>query len=142
MPQGCKALLDAVDQFAEDPGNVPEDAQFGIFDCREMIAQFNDKIDALKVRMREGSLADENAMRIQTIPGIGPINAAAFMAHAPDMAEFVQGRDFAAWLGLTPRQHSTGSKLRMGRVPPRPRQRNARAVRPRPELRLESRKPR
>ena len=43
-------------------------------------------------------------------------NAAAFMAHAPLMIEFEQGRDFAAWLGLTPRQHSTGGKTRLGRV--------------------------
>ena len=116
VPQGCNTLLDAVDKLAEDPGNVPVDAQFGIFACRGMIAQFNDKIDALRLRMREAALADEYAMRIQTIPGIGPTNAAAFMAHASEMCAFEQGRDFAAWLGLTPRQHSAGGKLRMGRV--------------------------
>ena len=66
--------------------------------------------------MREATLADEDAMRIRTIPGIGPINAAAFLALAPEMIEFAQGRDFAAWLGITPRQHSTGGKLRMGRA--------------------------
>ena len=61
-------------------------------------------------------MADEDARRIRTIPGIGLTNAAAFMAHAPLMIEFGQGRDFAAWLGLTPRQHSTGGKTRLGRV--------------------------
>ena len=55
-------------------------------------------------------------MRILTIPGIGPINAAAFMAHAPEMGAFEQCRDFAAWLGLTPSRHSTGGKLTMGRA--------------------------
>ena len=71
VPQDCKALLDAVDQLADDPGDVPVDAQFGIFACREMIAQFDDKIDALRFRMREATLADEDAMRIQTIPDGG-----------------------------------------------------------------------
>ena len=116
VPQGYKALLDAVDKLADDPGDVPEDALYAIFSSREMIAQYDDKIDALKLRMREAALANEDAMRIQTIPGIGPINAAAFLAYAPELIEFEQGRDFAAWLGLTPKQHSTGGKMRMGRV--------------------------
>ena len=71
VPQGCKALLNAVDQLADDPEDVPVDAQFGIFACREMIAQFDDEIDALRFRMREATLADEDAMRIQTIPDGG-----------------------------------------------------------------------
>ena len=66
--------------------------------------------------MREATLADEDAMRIRTIPGIGPTNAAAFNAYAPEMTEFEQGHDFAAYLGLTPKQHSTSGKMRMGRV--------------------------
>ena len=61
-------------------------------------------------------MADEDARRIQTIPGIGLTNAAAFMAHAPLMIEFEQGRDFAAWLGLAPSRHSTGGKTRLGRA--------------------------
>ena len=92
------------------------DALFGIFACREMFAQLDDKIDALKRQMREAALADEDAMRIRTIPGIGPINAAAFLACAPEMEGFEQGRDFAAYLGLAPGQHSTGGKTRMGRA--------------------------
>ena len=63
-------MRDAVDKLADDPGGVPEDAQFGIFACREMIAQFDDKIDAMRLRMREAALVDEDAMRIRTIPGI------------------------------------------------------------------------
>ena len=115
-PQGCKALLVLVDKLADDPGGIPVDAQFGIFANREMIVQLDDKIAALRLRMREAALSDEDAMRIQTIPGIGPINAAAFRAYAPDLEAFEQGRDFAAYLGLTPRQHSTGGKQRMGRI--------------------------
>ena len=51
-----------------------------------------------------------------TIPGIGPITATALLALAPPVEGFARGRDFAAWLGLTPRQHSTGGKERLGSI--------------------------
>jgi transposase len=54
--------------------------------------------------------------RLQTMPGIGPITALAVEAFAPAMTSFKRGRDFAAWLGLVPRQHSSGGKERLGRV--------------------------
>jgi transposase len=51
--------------------------------------------------------------RLQTIPGIGPISATAILAAVPDAAHFKNGRQFAAWLGLVPREHSTGGKPRL-----------------------------
>ena len=51
-----------------------------------------------------------------TIPGIGPITAMAVQAFAPPMESFRRGRDFAAWLGLVPRQYTTGGKPRLGRI--------------------------
>lgn len=56
------------------------------------------------------------ARRLQTMPGVGIMTALAVEAFAPDMACFKRGRDFAAWLGLVPRQHSSGGKERLGRV--------------------------
>ncbi len=53
---------------------------------------------------------DENAARLMSMPGIGPICAMAILAFAPPMESFRNGRDFAAWTGLTPRQNSTGGK--------------------------------
>jgi transposase len=50
------------------------------------------------------------------MPGVGPITALALETFAPDLATFWRGRDFAAWLGLTPRQHSTGGKARLGKT--------------------------
>jgi transposase len=49
-----------------------------------------------------------------TIPGLGPISATAIAALAPPIETFAKGRDFAAWLGLTPRQRSTGGKQKLG----------------------------
>jgi len=54
--------------------------------------------------------------RLATIPGIGPIIASAIAATVPDPSEFRSGREFAAWLGLVPRQHSTGGKARLGGI--------------------------
>ena len=60
-------------------------------------------------------MACGNARR-EAIPGIGPITALAFQAFAPPMVSFRRGRDFAAWLGLVPRQHSTGGKPKLGKI--------------------------
>lgn len=57
---------------------------------------------------------DDLAKRLMTSPGIGPLIATAFATLAPSANTFRKGRDFAAWLGLVPRQHSTGGKQRLG----------------------------
>lgn len=56
------------------------------------------------------------ARRAQTMPGVGPITALALETFAPDLTTFRRGRDFAAWLGLVPTQHSTGGKARLGKT--------------------------
>lgn len=56
------------------------------------------------------------SQRLATIPGIGPIIATAIAATVADAGVFSSGREFAAWLGLVPRQSSTGGKARLGRI--------------------------
>jgi transposase len=60
----------------------------------------------------------ENAVsrRLATIPGIGPITASAIAATIADPLAFKSGREFAAWIGLVPRQHSSGGKQKLGRI--------------------------
>ena len=60
--------------------------------------------------------ARSTVRRLKTMPGVGPMTALAVEAFAPDMSCFRRGRDFSAWLGLVPKQHSTGGKDRLGRV--------------------------
>lgn len=60
--------------------------------------------------------SDAAARRLMEIPGIGPIGASAIVAKVADIGMFRSGRDFAAWVGLTPRQHSTGGKQRSGGI--------------------------
>jgi len=59
---------------------------------------------------------DEVARRLSTIPGIGPVGATALAASVADPRQFRSGREFAAWLGLTPFQNSSGGKDRLGRI--------------------------
>jgi len=66
--------------------------------------------DAQIVRLAEQS---EACRRVMSIPGIGPLTATALVAAAGDARAFRSGREMAAWLGLVPRQHSTGGKPRL-----------------------------
>ena len=82
----------------------------------EQIAGLGEKIDGLEKELRISARQDEEAARLMTIPGIGPITAMAFQAFAPPMEGFRRGRDLSAWLGLVPRQHTTGGKPRLGKI--------------------------
>ena len=88
-------------------------------ECRDLIGQIAEKTDRIEARMkkiREISAQTDIARRLQTMPGVGPLTALAVAAFAPEMESFRCGRDFAAWLGLVPRQHSSGGKERLGRI--------------------------
>ena len=67
-------------------------------------------------RSGPGISASPASRRLATIPGIGPLIASAIAATVADAAVFRSGREFAAWLGLVPRQNSTGGKDRLGRI--------------------------
>ena len=82
----------------------------------ERIDELDEKIDRLGRELRKSARANEETARLMTIPGIGPITALAIQAFAPPMESFRRGRDFSAWLGLVPRQHTTGGKPRLGRI--------------------------
>ena len=82
----------------------------------DRIHELTDLIDELSREVRVRARSDETASRLLTIPGIGPICASAMVALAPPAETFSRGRDFAAWLGLTPRQHSSGGKQRLGKT--------------------------
>ena len=82
----------------------------------EQIAALSAKIAALEKSVRAAAAEDATARRLMTMPGVGPVTAMAVAVFAPPMACFRSGRDFAAWLGLVPQQHSTGGKERLGKV--------------------------
>ena len=80
------------------------------------IARLDVEVAELDKRLRQLTKDDEMSIRLQSMPGIGPITAAAIEAFAPPMATFKRGRDFAAWLGLVPKQISTGDRTILGGI--------------------------
>jgi transposase len=74
------------------------------------------RIDGIDAQIMAWHKASPVSQRLATIPGIGPLTATAIAATVPDPAVVRSGREFAAWLGLVPRQNSTGGKTRLGRT--------------------------
>jgi transposase len=72
------------------------------------------KIEAVDERLMKLHRADECSKRLAEIPGVGPVGASLLMMKTPDPRMFKSGRDFAAWIGLTPKDHSTAGKVRLG----------------------------
>ncbi|PVB59483.1 IS110 family transposase [Labrenzia sp. 011] len=88
-------------------------------ECHDLLLQVSEKTQRIEAKTKRiGILANQTdtARRLQTMPGIGPMSALAVEAFAPPMESFRRGRDFAAWLGLVPRQYSSGGKERLGRI--------------------------
>lgn len=74
------------------------------------------EIDRLETQIVGWHKTDDASRRLATVPGIGPITASAIAAAVPDPGMFRSGRQFAAWLGLTPRPYSSGGKERLGGI--------------------------
>lgn len=112
-PASLKVLENALaDESSELPGPVREMGSIYL----EQIARLTEVIERLAGELETASKTDAALRRLRTIPGIGPVTAGAVVAFAPDLDTFDSGRNFAAWLGLVPRQRSTGGKVRLGSV--------------------------
>tara|TARA_R110002051_G_C8748575_1_gene499968 strand:- start:2611 stop:3480 length:870 start_codon:yes stop_codon:yes gene_type:complete len=97
-------------------GTAPEAVISMVEAYLRQIEAVDREIAELDVKIKKGALRNADARRLQTMPGIGPMSAMAIQAFCPPAQNFRKGRDFAAWLGLVPRQHSTGGKDRLGRI--------------------------
>jgi transposase len=112
-PTNLKSLATMMeDASIEVPEAVRDVAQLFL----DQIETITRKIDDLALRLKNATRENEEARRLCTVPGVGPVTAGAVLAFAPDLRAFSTGRNFAAWLGLVPRQHSTGGKTRLGAV--------------------------
>lgn len=88
-----------------------------IFAClAEQIEALDKQLSALDRQLLAWHRGNEHSRRLATIPGIGPIGATALAMKVPDPSVFRSGRHFAAWLGLTPKDHSTAGRQRLGGI--------------------------
>ena len=116
-PQGAYRAGDLVEQVREAEGSVlPDLARSALLMLAEQLEALAVQIHALERRLLVWHRQDEASQRLATIPGVGIITATALAASVTDPGLFRSGREFAAFLGLVPRQNSSGGKDRLGRI--------------------------
>jgi transposase len=103
-------------QAAQAAEALPEIARRSVHDLLEHLRQLDERVDAYDRELEIQARQCEPAQRLMKIRGIGPTTALAIVATVGDAREFKNGRQFAAWVGLVPSQHSTGGKSRLGHI--------------------------
>jgi transposase len=96
--------------------SIPAVARMALQELVAQIQELTARVERLDQEVVAAVKADTDARRLTSIPGVGPIIAATVKAVVPDPAGFRSGRDFAAWIGLTPRAHASGGKERLGTI--------------------------
>ena len=115
-PQGTAGITQLTGVIEGGDSGLPEEVvELGRL-LLGRISELDDDVNGLDRKIRKSAAEHEETARLTTIPGVGPVTALAIQAFAPPMESFRRGRHFSAWLGLVPRQHTTGGKPRLGRM--------------------------
>jgi transposase len=101
---------------ADEGPDLPASAQAVIGSLCEQLLLLHDRIKFLETEIFAATRKDSRIRLLETIPGIGPVTASAIAATVGSPEQFKSGREFAAWLGLTPLNRSSGGKERLGRI--------------------------
>ena len=107
-----RSMPDCEDGAADLPASVRHMARL----CLDQITDLSRRIEEIDAQISAAIWRSRFSALMQEMPGVGPVAAVALAAFAPPMESFRRGRDFSAWLGLVPRQHSSGGKQRLGRT--------------------------
>ena len=110
--RGPGGVTAAIISLHEAQDSLPELARVALHGLIDQLRIVRGEIARVEKRIVAWHRASNASRRLATIPGIGPITASAIAAAVPDATLFQSGRQFAAWLGLTPRAHSSGGKER------------------------------
>jgi len=112
--EGLKQLLTIIAD--EKEARLPIDARASLIVLAAQVQALHTIIGSIEKRLMVQHRANEASKRLESIPGIGLIGASAIAATITDPNAFRSGRDFAAWIGLVPRQDSTGGKQKLGPI--------------------------
>lgn len=110
--KGSKRVADLADEL----DTLPEAARLPLRALFDQLAETQARIGRLTDEIEEVHRQNDVSRRLASIPGVGVLTATAIAATTPDVSNFSSARDYAAWLGLTPKQHSTGGKPRSGGI--------------------------
>jgi transposase len=117
IAQGVRHVRTLIEKvFGEDPIDLPALARIAL---RPLVAQLMElrlNIKTIEKELLAWHRTSQESRRLETIPGVGFITATAIAATVTDPSHFRSSREFSAWLGLTPRQNSSGGKDRLGRI--------------------------
>ena len=111
VPQGIAYIAQRVPPLIEDAENeLPGTFRLLIQRLLDHLKVLQEQVDEIEVQIKAWHRASEASQRLEKVPGIGPLTASALVASIGDAKNFDNGRQFAAWLGVVPRQHSSGGK--------------------------------
>ena len=116
FPQGIRHVAALVALVEDVQSSVPQAVRSTLKLLVDTFTALEGQIAEVDAEINQRASVDPTARRLMTIPGVGPIIATAITALVPAAQSFLRGRDFAAWLGLTPVQKSTGGKQKLGAV--------------------------
>jgi transposase len=111
---GTAELLKVIANAADD--RIPPAARFCLDVLARQYVTITAEVGAIDKRIHAWHRTCEESRRLEEIPGIGPIVATALVAEIGDWREFRSGRSLAAWIGLVPKQHTTGGKDKLGSI--------------------------
>lgn len=117
IPQGRSNVSKHLPVFLEEADNELSDRARVLFaDLSEELSELDKKIQSYDLQLKQVSRSSEICQRLEKIEGVGPITSTAIISAVGDAKGFKNGRCFSAWLGLVPRQHSSGGKSNLGKI--------------------------
>jgi transposase len=114
--RGIEGLRELMQQLEKSSDAIPEIMRGALLILAQQWKALDINERALERQIKRTARADQDARRLMEVPGVGPIIASAVVAKVPDVSVFRTARDFAAWTGLTGRDHGTGGKHRPGPI--------------------------
>lgn len=115
IPEGASRVLPAV-SAALSEGSVPEVLHSVLVSAMEEVRELDEKIEKVKEQLEAVARTVPLVEKLETIPGVGLLNATALSAMTGDFSRYPSGRHFASSLGLTPKEHSSGLRRRLGAI--------------------------